>query len=351
MSCATASEVSPADSLRKGGIGVAPIPARIGEASLADWDRLHRACAWSTFYHSPAWVATLARAKHPRHDHRPLRVGAWHFRFADGLEGVVPFTCYRALRGLARTYHSGCDLLYGGWIGNAYPESGHDETIRRFLRRFHLTVRNNPISAHELRFDGRIICPDRSVVLDLSPGYDAIEARWRAQTPKLLQYSRKALRSGVVISRADRADQWKEFARIHALLRDRIEDATVYSGDFLETLRASGDPRVQLWIATHHDRIVAGQIALPHGSHVALFIKGATPEALALKAPRLIDTTMIEYYAKAGFRWYDTDGLGGRELPVGDYKRQLGCVLMPSSVVARTTGITALLGRFGRSRR
>ncbi len=331
--------------------GKSGVPVSITEAGAAAWDRCHRDCSHATWYQSRPWMEHLARFRSPRHHARPIRAGAWHFRFADGLEGIVPYHCFRATRGLARKYISGGDTLYGGWVGDSYPQSEHMDALRGFLRKKNLAIRQSPFAPGGLPADRCEVTAEFSAVLDLAPGIEAIEANWRRNSPKILQYSRKAERAGVVVRKAETREEWMAFAAAHHRLLERRDDATIYGADFFASLRALAAPETQLWIAIHEDRIVAGQLALIHNTHAGIFVKGATPEALALKAPILIDTTMIRACGQAGVRWYDHDGCGSPDASIAEYKRRLGCAFIPSPILEHRRGLLAAAGRVTRALR
>jgi hypothetical protein len=291
----------------------------------------------------------LARFPSPRHHARPLRSGAWHLKFADGLEGIIPYHCFRATRGLTRKFISGGDTLYGGWIGSSYPQSGHTISLRRFLHSKNLTIRQNPFAPGSLPCDGFDVTPEFSAVLDLLPGLETLEATWRRNSPKILQYSRKAARAGVLVRRSDSPDEWTEFARVHTQLLQRRGDATIYSEAFFASLHALAAKEVQLWVALCDGRIIAGQMAVVHRMHVGLFVKAASSEALSLKAPTLVDTTMIAAYARAGYRWYDHDGCGAPDASIAEYKRRLGCTFIASPIFEHRCGLLAAAGRVTRA--
>jgi hypothetical protein len=305
----------------------APRLTAFGQASRPDWDRLVRGSDEATFYHRFAWNDACAETARRRG--RRARAVAWHARFGDGVEAIFP--CNETAGRWGRIACSSAETTYGGWIGGPGFTAAHDALAWLELPYRHLIVRTNPFQSHHSprRVDASFL--EATAVLDLRPGFAAINADWNTRKAAVLRNSKLAAKCGIRTALAETVEDWRRFHEIYTIASRRWGSPRVRSLDSLLLLRSESDGDAHLWLAWDGSAAVGGAVTLANGQHVAGLIRGATPEGYRRNAPSALDIAMISHYALAGFRWFDLDGSPGMEA-AHRYKLDLGAVEMPMPV-------------------
>ena len=124
---------------------------------------------------------------------------------------------------------------------------------------------------------------DETLAVDLSEGFEALRRRW---TRGHRSGARKAERLGVTIRLATTPGDWLSYADV---TRDSVRrwgaDRVLlpHPDGLLQALATHGGRHVQLWLAEHEGRVVAGALCLHSPRLVSYWHGAAREEAFPLR--------------------------------------------------------------------
>ncbi len=291
---------------------ITPVAARL--ATRDAWDRIVAESDEATFFHTRAWTEAAALApsmKFPRRKGRPV---AWHVRFEDGVEAVLSAVLFRWVRAAPVYAESGAGSAYGGWIATAGFTPRHEDAAWRSLPWKNIEVRRNPFSSRASHARSAMtVYEEKTAALDLTPGYDAIEAGWTRGKSQVWINARRGEKAGIKVIRATTEEEWTTFHEVYVANSARWQNPQLHPLDMLLRLRKIAPENAHLWLGLADDRIVAGELALVHRRHMAGLIRAALPEGYKKNAAAWIDVNTVRHYAASGVRWFDMDSSGDNE--------------------------------------
>jgi CelD/BcsL family acetyltransferase involved in cellulose biosynthesis len=322
--------------------------ARIEEerpATRDEWDEAWHACPAVTYFHSPAWAELWARPGRAR-----VKPEARLVRFADGVTAVLVGSRERLHRGLTSRLVTTSSGTYGGWLAGPGAGAAHAGALAaRLLREPDLWWRLNPYDPLVEAPHGVAVRPEESDALALDGGFEAV---WRRASRGHRAAANKAARAGVDVRRAASRSDWEAYYAVYqdSLRRWREHRSWTlgYGAQLFEALRRHDPEHVQLWLAWHQGRAVAGALCLA-GPAALVYWHGATLEAaFDLRPSTLLMREIVRDACASGAAWFDFNPSAGLE-GVREFKRRFGTQTLSCPVVVRqstrTRGLRRLRGR------
>lgn len=313
------------------------------------WDRLWESCEYATYFHSREWAEVWREHTRGRMRPRPRWI-----HFSDGRQALLPLSAERAGKGLFRLYHSSPAGTFGGWLAADSLGPAHGELLVNYMRSKlpNLVWRLNPyepLARQCLGRGGEAQEADETHALPLSGGFEALRQRWAAGGAALLRKVRKAEKQGVAVRRAEGLQDWQDYYEVYERSLGRWGDRARarYSFPLFETLRKRRSRHIQLWLAAHQDRVVAGALCLYSRKHAVYWHGAALEEGFPLRAVNLLLHEAIREACARGCSWFDFNPSGGLE-GVKAFKRSFGAEPLPCPLVRRRSGLASLLGKVKR---
>jgi hypothetical protein len=308
----------------------------------AEWDRVWRACPWSTHFHSRSWAEAWETASGGTMRPAPLRAS-----FADGAEAILPLSLESRRGGLMRRHHSSPGGTYGGWLATEPLGGERDALLARHMTDAlgDLTWRVNPFGEAGYA-DGLDTAAEETRAVPLADGMEAVVKRW---TKGHRSAASKAEREGVTATVARDDEGWRAFAAIHADSVRRWGDAASvnHPPGLLDELRWRGGADVRLWLALHGGEPVAGALCLYAGRHVSYWMGGALESHFHVRPVHLLLREAMADACRAGLDWFDLNPSGGHA-GVEAFKKGFGAEPLPAPVVtvtgARSRALSAARG-------
>lgn len=283
----------------------------------AELDVLADSAPRATFYHTRAWLESLAAA-YPRLELRCLVA-----RDAGALRGFMPFFVSR--RGPLRASWSLPFGTYGG------PVSDDGDADRALLDAFRRELsRPGTVEAGWVDFHNGAPDPACAVesatthLVDLRGGFDAV---WNHGYDKPRRRRvRRAEEQGVTVRPAAGED---DVHRFFAVYRERL-DAWKSGGGHPETLfhelvRRGGGTRTRLFVAAHEGEVVGGHLNLYHRASVIAWYGMASARGDELNAGTLLYAHCMRDACEAGHADYNLGASLGKPSLIA-YKESLGGV-------------------------
>jgi len=302
-------------------------------------DAVADASSRSTFYHTGAWLHSLAAA-YPRLAPRCLVA-------SDGgvAAGYLPY--FETRRGPFRAAWSLPFGTYGGPVGS---EDACRELASAFARRL---GQPGMIEVGWVDFPGRAPAggwessESTTHLVDMTGGFDVV---WRERFDKpRRRRARRAEESGVVIRRGAGVDDVALFVGVY---RDRLREWDSGAGhpeSIFFNLVERGGARVRLYLAEHEGAVVGGHLNFYFRETVTAWYGMTTSRAGDTQAGTLLYATCMREACAAGFTVYNLGASLGRRSLI-EYKESLGGVAHVYHTLRRRrlAGRLAALVRRGR---
>lgn len=307
--------------------------ARVTPATDGQWRECWRACASSTYFHSPEWARIWEFYSRGR-----IRPAPELIVFSDGLEALLPWCFESKVGGLLSRYASSTQGTYGGWLASEALTLAHAVCLVDWLtrgQRRNLVWRLNPYD--ELAFQAgvtrRLRCKqDETHALRLTGDVDGVldgfKASYRSQI-------KKALKSGQFsVEEAATLDDWRAYFEVYrdSLERWGDEPETGHGWRLFEFMFRLKSPDVKLWLARHEGRVVSGDLCLYSQKHVAYWHGATLKEYLRTSVAKLLKFEIIKDCTRRGYAWYDFNPSAG--LPgVKFFKEGFNAEILPAPIV------------------
>jgi hypothetical protein len=287
----------------------------------------------ATFFHTPFWAGIFERTFPGRFSAAPQI-----FRFSDGTSALLPLVVRRRLSGLYRVALSMPAGTFGGFLSTS-PLTPENEAamILHLCGRTDLIWRENPYSPVLGDLPESVKWyEDPTQVLDLEQGYERL---WKRATAGHRNAVRNALRSGVEITEAATADEWKSYVDIYLGSINRWKERSLFSGvSYSERffLAISGlEPHLRrLWLAKLKGKPVAGILCFYWNRHAVVWHGAGHADYFSFHPNNLLYDRAIAHAAENGFRWFDTNPSGDLA-GVRSFKKHLGAQPLRSRVIIK----------------
>lgn len=291
----------------------------------AFWWEVAAACPEATFFHTPLWTR-LITAIHP--EWRDASVG---FELDGGARAVLPLLeTARPIRGLFRDFVSTFGGCYGGLIADVplQPPSLQKawQVVLGSGRLARLQLTGNPLSEQWGPPRAAAEREDFTHLLDLSPGYDAVERSFSESTRRWI---RKADQVGMAVEAARDEGSFRAYYAIYeeSLRRwaDRATSSypwTLFEAGFRLGLQNPGT--MELWLAKLEERVVAGAWVFYWNRHAVNWHGATGSDALSegagrgrwprdFRAGAGLHAAVIRDACARGAAFYDFNPSGGHE--------------------------------------
>lgn len=264
----------------------------------------------ATFYHTHAWLSSLAEA-YPRLRPRCL--------VTEGdARAFLPY--FIARRGPFEALWSLPFGTYGGPVGD---EAASRELLAAFRRE---GERRRVLEVGWVDFRnafgaGGEVETDRTHVVDISAGFDAV---WRDRFDKPRRRRvRRAEEMGVVVRRAASEDDVGRFFEVYRSRLAGWDERGGHPEALFRGLVARGGERVRLYVAEHEGNVVGGHVNFYYKDDVTAWYGMASRAGDELHAGTLLYATAMREACEAGFRSYNLGASLGKA-SLEEYKRSLG---------------------------
>lgn len=298
-----------------------------------EMERLAEACPDATFYHSRAWVESLATT-YPRMTFRALLA-----RDGDSLAGFFPYFLIR--RGPIVTAWSMPFGAYGGPVAT-------DGRCAAELRRAYESVLAMPgiLNAGWIDFSGGESYAGwnrrttSTHLIDLSRGFGSL---WADLVDKQRQKrARRAQRLGVSVRRGDSSDDLTRYYEIYCHRMGDFGEATHHPLQLFSELLARGGDHVRLYVAEHDGVIVGGHVNFYWKDEVTAWTGVTTPESNPSQAGTLLYLEGLKLACEEGFASYNLGESLGR-MSLVEFKESLGAVAHDYTIFRRPSWLGKLV--------
>lgn len=289
------------------------------------WLETARACPWATYFHSPAWAASMAGLV------PEFRAEALGCILDDGTPVVLPAVVKKKKRLLRKAleYKSMEPGVYGGFIAGRMLTAGEIELLAGAVLRLKSTTgRIVDTPWQPLNLPNTFISKKLEThIVQLNPDFEALQKGFsRGQKSNLNQARRKGVTVRLAASRQDIDDYFAIY--LESVQRWGETAGEVYGKDLFLRLYGSGDPQIQFWLAEVEGRIAAGVLALAW-NHTILYWHGAASEQYFKHYPNnLLHAHIMAWGSQGGYLRYDmgaSAGLAG----VARFKESFGAQVQP----------------------
>jgi CelD/BcsL family acetyltransferase involved in cellulose biosynthesis len=274
-----------------------------------EWDALASADASASFFQTWEWSDLVARTL-------PSFSGE-HLVCRAGGRAVACLPILRRRRLLASSVESNVLGTYGGPIlAPDAPAEAEKLLLDAFTR-----LARSPGVAMALIVDRNGRVPHGSLpgferigftiqVVELDTTYERLFSAFR---PSARNKIRKAMKAGVEVRRAEGVE---DFLAYHRVLEECSREWTVRprpGPSFFVELSKLDRSMVQMWLATHHGEVIAGDLNVAMHGGVMNWGNVSTDAARALAPNNLLHAHAIEQGVLEGKRVYDLGGSAGLE--------------------------------------
>lgn len=283
-----------------------PSVDRIRPATSAEWDAIWRECEHATFFQSRGWAEAWGRATQGR-----VTPDAKCVLFDDGALALLPLSIERKSLGLQKVSTS-LAATYGGWLSARALGPEHSRALAQILlgSSSDLFWKLNPFDPTLAELELPPTEHDDTQVLDLAPGFDALESQW---TKGHRAAAKQAFRSGVEIRRAEGVADWQAYLELYADSLRRWGSRTLvrHPRTLFEELRELASPDVVLWLAEHAGTPVAGALCFTARNHVVYWHGAARESALHWRPVHALIHEILRRACEEGTRrWFDFNPSG-----------------------------------------
>lgn len=281
-----------------------------------DLDEIAHGSPEATFYHTGAWLQSVARA-FPALSFRCL-LAVDNGRVA----GYLPF--FLAKKGPLTTAWSLPFGTYGG------PVCRDEDEVRRALAAAYGALRARR-GVHEVGlvdFSGRVsldgfrAAEDTTHVMALSASFEEI---WERQFEKSKRrQTRKAVKEGLSVAEGSPSD----VAAYYSIYRKRMDawgERFRHPERLFAALLAEGGGKARLFIARRGDEVLGGHLNLYFKDTVIAWNGVVRDTADGTQASTLLYAECIKHACENGYRWYNLGGSLGKQSLI-DYKQSIGGV-------------------------
>lgn len=289
-----------------------------------EWDALVDGDSRGSFFQTSTWSALLSKSE----DHwEPFWIVA---RDGGRLCGGVP--AMRRRRGPFALIESMPHGTYGGPVLAADAPTTAVAELAGACERlasgaltlsFSLVDCENRLAAV---FNSADIAAEEAMVLVLDGGYEEIRSRFR---PSVRNKIRKAEKMGVEVRRAEIPEDFEAYHAMLSAMHREWGTRLPFGRAFFAALAEVQGDSVQMWLALHEGRIVAGDLNFAHGETVFNWSNVSRLEGRRLGTNNLLHVHGMRHAVESGrIRTYNMGSSAG--LPgVAAFKEAFGAVRTP----------------------
>ena len=283
-----------------------------------DLDDFAASSPGATFYHSGAWIESLAPS------FPAMRFECFVARSGKELLGYLPYFIVKK-----GPLYAAWSLPFGTYGGPVVSDTG--ETGRMLLESFWGLRKRGGI--HEIGlvdFSNQVAAGSSGTVeetthiLELHEDFDSLQENLFEKSKR--RQARKAHREGIRITEARSIDEVSLYHKIYVQRTVEWKERFCYPERFFVELFERGDGRVRLFLARDGDDIVGGHLNFYFKDTVIAWNGVTAGPGGGSQASTLLYNECIRHACENGFRFYNLGGSLGKQSLV-EYKESIGGVL------------------------
>ena len=302
--------------------------ADIRPASATEWDEIWDACDYATYFHSREWAEIWNVYTEGKMYPDPKLIV-----FNDGKEALLPLSCQKGLKGLAKNYISSPAGTYGGWISTDDMDADHAAPVVEFLTKKlgNILWRINPHDESIRKIGLQIGAYDETQVLRLEEGFEEIYKTW---TNGHRSAANKASGAGVLVRPATALEEWKMYYQVYedSLRRWKDRATSRYHWTIFQEMFRRKSSNIRLWLAIFQGKVIAGAINFHAKRHIAGWHLATLEEHFSLRPANLLMREVIKNACEQKYSVFDFNPSGGHE-GVKKFKSGFGAETLPCPVV------------------
>lgn len=330
LSGAIESNVEPTDSA-KTNISI----TNIRKAKSSEWDTIWSECTYSTYFHSREWAEIWSDYAKGKTFPTPFLV-----TFSDGKKVLLPFSCLLesgvipALLGTKKLYLSSPECTYGGWISTDKLDSNHTVLLLNLIKiKFpNFFWRMNPYDVLSLKSDIKITDDGETHAINLQKGFEFIATNMSRDHRRAVK---KANENGVTVKIASSIEDWRAYYQVYEDTVSRWGNRLLgekYSWSLFEDMFNRRSSNIELWLAIHQDKVIAGALFFHSKKHFDDWHSAAVEASLNLKPVNLLLYEVIKHACEKGYDWFDFNPSAGLQ-GVRSFKEGFGAEALKCDIV------------------
>ena len=330
FSSAIESNIEPTDSA-KTNITI----ANIRKAKSSEWDTIWNECTYSTYFHSREWAEIWRDYTKGKTFPTPYIV-----TFSDGKKALLPFSCFLeagiipALLGTKKMYLSSPECTYGGWISADKLDSNHAVLLLNLIKaKFpNFFWRMNPYDVLALKSDIKITDEGETHAINLQKGFEFIATNMSRDHRRAVK---KANQNGITVRIASSIDDWRDYYQVYEDTVSRWGNRLLgekYSWSLFEDMFDRHSSNIELWLATHQNKVIAGALFFHSKKHFDDWHSAAIEASLNLKPVNLLLYEVIKHACEKGYDWFDFNPSAGLQ-GVRSFKEGFGAEPLKCPIV------------------
>jgi CelD/BcsL family acetyltransferase involved in cellulose biosynthesis len=271
------------------------------DISEAEWWAWVERVGDANFFQTPLWARVLL-------DSFPdFRSETRSYELADGARVLLPLMRRTKLGGALATLESMPFGTYGGFLSERALVRDEVRAILGDLKRSRaplarVMITPNPLGRFQVPEDS-FHCQNFVHFLRLDEGYDQI---WRSRFSRGLRYSvRKAARRGVRVAMEGGEATFTDFCRLYHETARAWEHKPPFGEPFFACLSRLEDRHVQLWVARHEEKMIAGCVVFTYGEHQTPYVGGFDREYRGYDPNNLMYAEAMKWGARTGYRYFN----------------------------------------------
>jgi CelD/BcsL family acetyltransferase involved in cellulose biosynthesis len=273
----------------------------VHNVSEAEWWKWIEEVGDANFFQTPLWAQVLVDA------FPDFRVETRLYEQPDGSRVLVPLMRRPKLRGALATLESMPFGTYGAFLGERAQTREEVRAILADMRRSRtpvarLMITPNPLTRFAIPEDS-FHCQNFVHFLRLEEGYDQI---WRSRFSRGLRYSvRKSLRRGVKVEMERGEKIYNDFCHLYRETARPWERKPPFDEPFFACLARLEERHVQLWVARHEGKMIAGCVIFTYGEHQIPYVGGFDRDYRGYDPNNLMYAEAMKWGARTGFRYFN----------------------------------------------
>jgi len=300
---------------------------KVRRALPEEWDEAWKKCDYTTYPHSREWAEIFYESSNRKMIPEPRLI-----LFSDGKSAVIPLSYTLSFKGLVKNYCSTPEYLYGGWISKDHLSAEHARLLADYMLKKcgNLRWRINPFDENIFKTE---ITPtgEETEALDLSAGFATLSKEFsRGCVSKI----HKAIKHGITIRMGSKLSDWQEYFKIYedALSRWGKNARTPRHWRLFNEMYSRHSPNIQLWLAVHKGKIIAGGIRLYAKRHITAWQLATLKDYLSFSPANLLYYEVIKDACQRGYKWLDFLPSGNLE-GVRAFKKSFGTKALHTHVI------------------
>ena len=303
----------------------------IATAHSTDWNCVWENCSYATYFQSSEWAEIWEKYTDGSLKPTPILC-----TFSDGSKALLPLSAQRVMRGMIKQYLSSPAGTFGGWIASDELSKDHCQLLVDYMCNSLGSIiwRLNPYDKVVTKLKYPKLINDETHVLNLKEGFDSLSHSWTKGHKSVTTKARKASKSGIIILKATKQEDWEEYYKVYLDSLERWGEtaSSKYEWKLFEIIYNMISKNIHLWIAKYGNKIVAGALCFYSKNHVVYWHGAALSDYLNIRPVNLLMYEIIKDACDRGYAWFDFNPSGGHE-GVKSFKKSFGTMELSCNII------------------